>query len=256
MSLIAMCCHDTEENGRSEYTRETLRSLAATVNLQDHRLFIIDNGSCKETKSLIEGWCNGYSATLITLPENIGTAAAINKAWVRRNPGEYCIKIDNDIVINHIGWVEEMEAAITREPKIGQIGLKRKDCWEYPEHENPEIRSKLHMLPHVAGEPWIVIEQAKHIIGSCVMHSAALLGKVGYLWQPGLYGYDDVLMSWRANLAGFICAFLPHIDIDHIDPGGDEYTDWKHRHSGQYSKQVSDIVDEYIAGTKSIYYEP
>lgn len=258
MSLIAMAVHDTEENGRSRLTLECMECLIVSRVFPKHRLIIVDNGSCLESKNHIEKFVKDFDlwATVITLPENIGTAAAINLAWKQRRPGEHCIKIDNDIVINHSGWVEEMEAAIAREPKIGQIGLKRKDCWEYPGHENPEIRSKLHMLPHVAGEPWIVIEQAKHIIGSCVMHSAALLDKVGYLWQPGLYGYDDVLMSWRANLAGFICAFLPHINIDHIDTGGDEYTDWKHRHSGQYAKQVSDLVDEYIAGTKSIYYEP
>jgi hypothetical protein len=88
------------------------------------------------------------------------------------------------------------------------------------------------------------------------MHSSALIDRVGYLWQPGLYGYDDVLMSWRSSIAGFKNVFLPHINIDHIDPGDTPYQGWKERHSGQYSKQVSDIVDKYLSRELSIYYEP
>lgn len=148
-----------------------------------------------------------------------------------------------------------MEYAIECDPRIGQVGLKRKDCWEHPKHENPDLRSVLKMLPHKNLEPWVVVEQAKHIMGTCVMHSSTLLDRVGYLYQPGLYGYDDVLMSWRSNLAGLYTCFLPHIEIDHIDPGGDEYTDWKTRHSGQYQKVVSDIVDEYITKKRTLFYE-
>ena len=248
-----MAVYDTAENKRTEYTERTLQSLLKTVDFTRHRLFIVDNDSCRETQDLYNRYDFSF-ITIIKLEENTGTAEAINRAWKQRRPGEHCIKIDNDVEIHHRGWVEEMEEAIAREPLLGQIGLKRKDCWEHPAHENGELRSSLIMLPHTPGERWIVVEKAKHIIGTCVMHSSALLDKVGYLYQPGLYGYDDVLMSWRSYLAGFFSAFLPHINIDHIDDGTTPFQGWKERHAGQYSKVVSDLVDEYISGTKSIYY--
>ena len=262
-ALLAMAVHDTEENGRTKLTDKTIESLLKTVDFDKHRLFISDNGSCEATQylyiRLAQYWAlNKFpfpNLTIIKNGENLGTAKAVNKCWKFRKPGEHCIKMDNDVVIHYKGWVEEMEEAIRIEPLLGQVGLKRKDCWEYPEHENPEIRSKLIMLPHASGERWIVVEQAKHIIGTCVMHSSDLLDKIGYLYQPGLYGYDDVICSWRSYLAGFVSVFLPHINIDHIDPGGDEYTDWKGRHSGQYSKLVSDLVDDYISGKKPLYHE-
>jgi GT2 family glycosyltransferase len=262
MSLIAMAVHDTEENGRTEFTERTVKCLVETVNFSRHRLFIIDNGSCEKTQEvytkLINYWAlNKFpfgNLTIIRNNENIGTAKAINKAWKQRREGEHCIKMDNDVVIHSRNWVEEMDGAIEREPLIGQVGLKRKDVWENPSHENKEFRSQLLMLPHKPGERWIIVEQSKHIIGTCVMHSSALLDKIGFLVQPGLYGYDDVLISWRSSLSGFINVFLPHINIDHIDPGGTEYQGWKERHAGKYSKLVSDMVDEYIAG-KSLYHE-
>jgi GT2 family glycosyltransferase len=253
MALIAMAVHDTEENGRSSLTDRTIDSLMSTVDLTEHRLIIIDNASCVETKRIL-----GYNESLyevITLPENIGTAKAINIAWKQRKPGEHCIKIDNDVVIHREGWVEEMEEAIARDQGIGQVGLKRKDLWESPDNPISDRRSTLYMLPHQPGERWIVVEKSKHIMGTCVMHNSALLDKVGYLYQPSLYGFDDVLMSWRSNLSGFYNCFLPHIHIDHIDPGGTDYVKWKQDEAGKYGRQVSDIVDEYISGARPLYYE-
>lgn len=254
MALIAMAVYDTEENKRTELTRRTLEAIRNTVDLHDHEVFVVNNNSCHSTKMLLQNW--DHIIHVIHLRENVGTAEAINIAWAARRPGQNCVKMDNDVDINTIDWVEDMEEVIRRNPEIGQVGLKRKDCWEYPTHENPEFRSELIMTNHKPGERWLVVERCKHIMGTCVMHSAALLDKVGYLYQPGLYGYDDVLMSWRSHLAGFINVHMPHIDIDHIDPGDTPYQDWKHRHSGQYTRQVSDIVDEYISGKRSIYYEP
>jgi len=254
MSLIAMAVHDTDENGRTPLTQKTLESLQETVDFTKHRLFVIDNGSCQATKDMLVCF-EDIITKLITLPENIGTAQAINLAWRKRKENEHCVKIDNDVVISQKGWADELEYALLLDPTIGQVGLKRKDCWETPWHENPEHRSILYMLPHVAYQKWVIVEKVKHVIGTCVMHNWRLLDKVGYLWQPGLYGYDDVLMSWRSNLAGMYTCFLSWIEIFHIDPGGDEYCDWKQRHSGQYQKDVSNIVDSYLSHKRSIYYE-
>ena len=261
MALIAMAVWDTEENNRTEYTKQTIDSLIKTVDFNKHRMFIVDNGSCEATQELYKSYadndaCKGMvnPITVMFQRENLGTAKAINKAWALRKQGEHCIKMDNDVVINQAGWVDEMEAAIAADPLIGQVGLKRKDCWEYPGHEHEDWRSELKMLPHIAGTPWIIVEKCKHIIGTCVMHSSALLDKVGYLYQPSLYGYDDVIMSHRTHLAGLYSCFLPHINIDHIDSGETAYQDWKHKHSGEQTQVVIDLVHEMYNGTKPIYY--
>jgi len=256
-----MAVYCTDENQKLAYLKKSIKSITKTVELKNHRFFIIDNGSNKETKDWFSELAdNNYfgdaHVILKTNPDNVGTARAINMAWQQRKPGEHCIKIDDDMVINTPGWVELMEEAIARDPKIGQVGVKRKDLMEHPDHANPEFRSRLFNLPHKPGEKWIIAEQAKHIMGSCVMHSSSLLDRVGYLYQPGIYGFDDVLMSWRANLAGFMCCFLPQIDVDHIDPGGNPFNDWKHKQASEQMKQVSDLVDKFISHEQSLYYEP
>jgi GT2 family glycosyltransferase len=255
MSLIAMACYDTEANGRLQFTKETLASLKATVNFRKHRLIVVDNGCDGRPTFEIERFVRilfkehfNNSVRIIKLHENIGTARAINKVWAFRKSNEHAIKMDNDICIDRIGWVEELEEAIERDAEIGQVGLKRKDCWEHPDNPQADWRSELKLLNHIAGEPWIVVEKVKHVIGSCVMHSSKLLDKVGYLYQPSLYGYDDVIMSHRTHLAGMYSCFLPHIRIDHIDNGGTEYQSWKERHSGEQTQNVIRIVNEMYAG--------
>lgn len=255
MALIAMAVHDTVENGKTKYTKRCLNFLIGQLRPFD-KVYIINNNSCESTRSFLEHHFENYNQFfIIHLSENIGTAKAINMAWIQRDQGEHCVKIDNDIIIHDPSWLDKLEACLDRDPSIGQIGLKRKDCIETP-WRTDNFKSELYMLPHEPGQPWIITERSAHVMGSCVMHSSALLDKIGYLYQPGLYGWDDVLMSHRANAAGFKTCFLSHIEIDHIDPGGNAYNDWKHKESGKDMALINSLIKGYHSGTISTYYGP
>lgn len=260
MALIVMCCYDTLENKRTTLTSQTLESLYKTVDFNRHKIIIVNNNSCEETKQTIDSFvyrvnefvCND-AAQAIHLTQNIGTAKAINLGWSKREPGQHCVKIDNDVVIHSKGWVDEMEEAIRRAPHIGIIGLKRKDLIECTTHETPEWRSELWQLPHEPGERWIAIEVVKGVMGTCKMVNSKLIDAIGYLSQPTVYGFDDSIYSCRSSLAGFINCFLPHIEIDHIDLGGDAYTEWKRKHAGQTISYAQQLIAEYQRGVRPLY---
>lgn len=255
MSLIVMAVHDTEENGRTEYTLKTLESLCYTLRTKP-RLVVIDNNSCQKTKEVLRYWVDvGIIWKLITNETNVGTARAINQGIRLREPGEHVVKMDNDVVIYKKHWVEDLERAISKDPKIGIIGLKRTDLMETPYYPDFNFRSSLKMLPHEPGEPWIIVEVAKHIMGTSTMYSSALLDKIGYLTQPSVYGYDDSLACVRSRAAGFYNCFLPHILIDHIDPGGTEYTEWKKKEAALHAEEVSREMDKITKGEVSYYYD-
>lgn len=265
MALLIMAVYDTNYNGRSEYTVETLKSLSQTVNWNKHRLIIVDNGSCEKTKKLLSrfesisqtstgnfGWkIDGMK--IITNDVNLGTARAINQGLKYRQPGEYCIKIDNDVVINHTGWVDEMEAAIERDPTIGIIGLKRKDINFDANHADPNYRSTLIQLPHQPGQTWITVERGPHIMGTCTMFNWRLIDKIGGMAQAGVYGNDDSLYSLRSTLAGFWNCYLPHINIDHIDDGTNPYTQEKHRQASEKCGEYTQMHHEYVNGLRPLW---
>lgn len=251
MALISLAVWDTEENGRTEYTAKTLESLYLTVNTRKHRIVIVDNGSCEATQKLLT---NAARIEVIRLHENIGTAKAVNKAWQLRKPNENCVKMDNDVVIHSRDWVEDMERAIKLDPTIGIVGLKRKDCWEEPSRTD-FYKSSLEMLPHVPGEPWVVVERVNHVMGTCQMFSSELLDKIGYLYQPRLYGFDDALAAIRCQVAGFYSCFLPHIEIDHIDTGATAYQGWKEKHAGEDMAEYNRLKSGYLSETIPVYSE-
>jgi len=249
MALIAMAVHDTEENGRTKFTKITLQCLQETVDLSKHNLICIDNNSCKETKELLKDY------NTITLPENVGTAKAINIAWRLRNDNEHLIKMDNDVVIHYDNWVDEMEQTIECDPLIGILGLKRKDLLEDP-YRNDFYKSTLRMLKHHMGDRWRIVEDVNHVMGTCQMYNYRLINKIGGLNQMGsLYGFDDSLASLRSQLAGFRNSFLPHIDIDHIDNGGTNYQKWKEETALSFMQKYNETKEGMTNGTIPIYYE-
>lgn len=264
MALITMAVWDTIENKRTEYTEKTLDSLLKTVDFNKHRLIISDNGSCQDTQDVMAEFSWYFTQKyplnnkihIIHNGENLGTAEAINKAWFHRLPGENAIKMDNDVVIYHEGWVDELESAIARDPKIGICGLKRKDCWENPAHADAFYKSELKMLPHQPGESWIIVEKVNHVMGTCQMYSDALLNVIGYLQQPSLYGFDDSWAAARCILAGFYSAFLPHINIDHIDRGDTPYQKWKEKHADEQWDVYHKVLDGWKNAKQNIYYNP
>ena len=61
--------------------------------------------------------------------------------------------MDNDVLINNYGWVEEMELAI-KLGNYGILGLKRKDLMQSPNASN-HWKTELKMLPHDKGDKWL-----------------------------------------------------------------------------------------------------
>jgi cellulose synthase/poly-beta-1,6-N-acetylglucosamine synthase-like glycosyltransferase len=260
--LITMAVYDTEENDRTWMTVETLDSLYKQVDFSRHRLMVSDNGSCEATQRVLHRM-RGMIDLTVHNGENLGTAAALNKLWRHRKPGEVVCKIDNDVVVHARNWPDYIEKAFKVRPFMGICGLKRKDCDEWPLVIEPKfLKSKflpypIYPLPHVKGHPWrfCVLEQVNHVMGTCQAYRPELLDKIGYLYQPSKYGFDDSLAAVRCEMAGFFSAFLTGIEIDHIDPGGTEHTDWKNREAGRMMNEYHKTVREYKSEKRDIYYD-
>jgi len=250
MALISVAVFDTVENERSKYTWRTLESLMDTSG-SNNRIIVVDNNSCDKTKEILKDYKKYI--TVITNTENVGTAKAINQAWAYRKPNETVIKMDNDVVINNYGWVEEMELAM-KLGGYGIMGLKRKDLMQSPNASN-HWKTELKMLPHEKGDNWVVVEESADIMGTVQMFHPELINKMGGLMQAGIYGFDDTLACIRAKLLGYKLAFLPHIDIEHIDVGGDAYTEWKRKYAGEKMEEFYKIKDGLINGTIPIKVE-
>jgi len=265
--MIAMAVYDTVENDRTKFTRQTIDKLFdQLIKVDNVRIVVVDNASCQLTKDTLHyymlqwmiknGADNKIKFQVITNETNVGTAEAINQAWRLREPGEYLIKMDNDCVVNSANcWWDEMVEVLQRDPSIGMVGLKRKDCEEKPTAKNEWYKSMLYMLPQEKGQKWIVVEQVQHVMGTCHMFSPEIIDKIGGLWQMGgVYGFDDVFASLRASLAGFKTVFLPHIEIEHIDDGANPYQQEKEAYAKSMFAKYDEAKAQMINGQLSYYF--
>lgn len=255
MSLILMAVYDTRDNNRTWCTGETLECLRKTIDWGRHRLIIIDNDSCDETKELLDK--SGHR--VITLPENIGQARALNKGLQSRGPDEVVIRIDNDVVIYHDGWADEMEYVVSADPSIAALSLKRPSAWEHPGNNNPAFQSRLEML---SGNSWMVIEVADSVLGTCQALNPRFLDKIGSFYQMGsLWGFIDPIVCAKAKALGYKTAYLPHIKIDHLDEGVDIYGNetgyqiWKGEQASELFARFEQLKSCILSG-KNIYNGP
>lgn len=256
-ALIAMAVYSLPDNNKDEYLERTLNSLFRTVNYTRHKICLSVNAHTDKTLEVIEEYKNlGVIHKVVFSEKNIGTAEAVNLIWKDRKPGQHAIKMDDDVVTNYDGWVEEMIECIERDPRIGIIGLKRRDLIQCDTHESPDFRSRMRMLPHKPGQRWYGVEVTNDIMGTCTMYNGAVLDKIGFLKQPSCYGYDDCLASIRSRVAGFYNCFLNYIPIDHIDPGGGEYQEWKAKHAGELNDQFISEAHAIAEGRQPYYYNP
>jgi len=63
-------------------------------------------------------------------------------------------------------------------------------------------------------------------------------------------------MSVRSQVSGFKNVFLPHIQIDHIDPGGTIYQKWKEANAMERMGEYNNTKMAYFRGIRSVYYNP
>lgn len=254
MALVIMCCYDTIENKRTEYTERTIQSLLETIDFSKNRLIIVDNNSCQDTKNILADVDREYDRiNVITLPENVGTARGVNYGIREREDKELVVKIDNDVIIHNIDWLEEMKYVYKKLPSVGILGLKRKDIGQSPIAEG-FYKTSLEFLPHIPGEKWVTLENSKDIIGTCTMINPKLLDKIGFFRQIGNYGFDDSIIAKLSLLNGFTNYFLPHIEIEHIDRGDNEYIKEKQELAAKAWNGFTELMRGYIEGKIPMYY--
>lgn len=258
---ILICCavFDTDSNKRTAYTIATYKSMMETVNFDTTEIVFIDNASCDKTKKFLKGIMSD-KVHVITNDKNLGTSGAINiGVYTYSKHGTYNIKCDNDVTFGSHGWADEMVRCIETEPSIGILGLKRVDLPNQP--SSKEYPTNIDFIPeHKLGEPWfkdrIMIEWCDDIIGTCTMFNPSLLDKIGYSWQPALYGFEDNLLCVRSLMAGFRNAFLPLIEIEHIDTGASIFTEWKRKQASLYFDVFEKAKEEFLNGKRDLYYNP
>ena len=260
MALVACPIYNTDENQREPIVRACLQSLAKTVEWHKghHKLYLVDDAStCDKTLKMYEDAREWLPFTLIQNSGNLGTARSVNRAWINRDKDQSALKMDSDIVIHDVNWLDKLEECLPLDLQLGIICLRRRDLAESPDFPEGHFwRSELKRLPHKPGTRVHTIEKVGHCVGSVQLYSPALLEKIGFMAQFGTYGLDDSLAAVRCAVVGMYSAFYCGVDIEHVDPGLTPYQQFKQEYAGERMEAFGRLCELYKSGKRSVWHGP
>lgn len=102
----------------------TVKSLSSILNsTDDFDLHIVDNNSTDGTWEYLQSLNDSRIKSKTQLPVNAGQIYALNYNLLRRQPDQYFITVDNDVVIETPDWISRFQKIFSSFPHVGLLGV-------------------------------------------------------------------------------------------------------------------------------------
>ena len=202
------------------YITGCLDSLRRQLRKPDE-VIVVDDGSTDGTAGMVE---ESYpEVTCVRLESNRGFAAAVNEG-IRRGVGTYVALLNNDTRADE-RWLGELAKMLDENPSVGFCSSKMIFA------DRPGVINSIGVGFTRAGMAVDVgygqqdgesFAHSRSVFGACAgaaMYRRAMLDEIG-LFDEDLYmWYEDVDLSFRAQLAGYTCVYVPTAVIHHVGGG-------------------------------------
>lgn len=201
--------------------RELLEVVLPTLARQTFPSFsvlVVDNGSSDGSAEYLEReW---PQVEILRLPENIGVAAALNRG-VEAARSEFVALLNNDIELEP-DWLAELVAALRSHPEAGSATGK---MLNFHRRDRLDGAGDVVMWSGAATRRGFEtpdegqFDRPEAVFGAC--GGAALYRRVAFdavgPFDEDFFAYmEDVDWSFRAQLAGFACRYVPSAVAYHM----------------------------------------
>ncbi|MDE2058819.1 MAG: glycosyltransferase family 2 protein [candidate division NC10 bacterium] len=183
---------------------------------RDFEILLVDNGS---TDGSVEFVTAGFpEVDVIALDENLGFSAA-NNIGIRHARGGYIALLNSDTEVEP-RWLEELVNALDARPEIGFCASKMllwqtreiaDTCGDFYTVEG--IAGKIGHLEHAAQ-----YNQPREVFGACAgaaIYRKSMLDDIGLLDEDFFLAHEDTDLSFRAQLMGYKCLYVPTAIVYH-----------------------------------------
>ncbi len=179
-------------------------------------IILVDNGSSDGSIDFVNH--NYPEVKTIALPKNVGFSAANNYAF-NTIKTEYVALLNND-AIAHPLWLKHLVEALEYHPEVGFAASKMLF------YDNPETidragdsytRAGTGLL-RGRGESVSNYNKQEWIFGACAgaaLYRTLMLRDIGLFDEDFFLVYEDVDLSFRAQLKGYKCLFVPEAVVYH-----------------------------------------
>ena len=202
-------------NGK-QFLEDCLRAMRRQT-LRDFETIVVDNGSSDGSVEYIR--THFSEMTLVSLPENLGFTGG-NIAGYAKASGNMVVLLNNDTEA-HPSWLEEIHAASQAYPHAGSFASKMMYFDERGRVENcgfelgPMGVTVDLGRDELDGPEW---SQPRKVFGACggaVAYRRRMLEEIGFLDPEFVMIYEDVDLSFRAQLRGYECVYVPGAIVYH-----------------------------------------
>jgi GT2 family glycosyltransferase len=184
----------------------------------DFETILVDNGSSDGSLSLVE---QGFpEVRVLSLGENRGFSAAVN-AGIRTSGTEYVALLNNDTEQDR-GWLAALVRAAEEHPEAGFFSSKLVDFHDREILDGAGDALRLSGLPYRLGHgerdrgqfdaPGYVFSAC----GAAALYRRAMLEDVGLFDEDFVSYCEDGDLSFRAQLAGYRCLYVPDAVVYHM----------------------------------------
>ena len=187
-------------------------------SFQNFETILVDNGSTDDSVTYVEQ--NFPEVRVLSLDENRGFSAAVN-AGILASRSEYVALLNNDTEADP-GWLETLIGSADSCPEAGFFASKLVDFWDRRLLDGAGDVLRRSGLPYRLGHGELDRSQydsLAFVFGACAaaaLYRRSMLDDVG-LFDEDFFAYcEDGDLSFRAQLAGYRCLYVPGAIIYHI----------------------------------------
>ncbi|MFY9743676.1 MAG: glycosyltransferase family 2 protein [Candidatus Sulfotelmatobacter sp.] len=202
-------------NGR--HFLEVCLSALRRQTFRDFETILVDNGSNDGSVEYVKAHFPDVS--LIALGENTGFTGANIAGYVQAK-GELIVLLNNDTEADPM-WLEEIHKASSAYPEAGSFACKMLYFDERNRIENcgMDLGAGATVVDlgrdEIDGPEWAVSRKVFGGCGGAVAYRRHMLEEIGFLDTDFFIFFEDVDLSFRAQLRGHQCIFLPQAIVYH-----------------------------------------
>ena len=206
-------------------------------SFKDFEVIVVDNGSSDESKEYLEDlelYENNLNIKVIYLEENLGFAGGVNVGLYACS-SEYVILLNNDTEAFH-DYVEKLVNAIEKSNKIFAINPLMINAHDKKLVDDAGDGYSLLGWGYQigVGEPVEDFTKKRTVFSACggaAIYKKSILDEIGYFDEMHFAYLEDMDLSFRARLKGYIIGFEPKAKVYHLGSAtsGSKYNSFKVR---------------------------
>jgi GT2 family glycosyltransferase len=187
-------------------------------SFEDFETILIDNGSTDTSVDFTER--NFPEVGVISLGDNQGFSAAVN-AGIRASETEYVVLLNNDTEVDP-GWLEALVRAAGSRPEASLFASKLVDFYDHRVLDGAGDALRRSGLPYRVGHGEFdrgQFQKPAFVFGACAaaaLYRRTLFEEIGIFDEDFFSNCEDGDISFRAQLAGHRCLYVPGAVVYHV----------------------------------------